>query len=242
MEAQTPFPLVERDLGALSHATNYNDWLYALCKPHIGSRILEIGAGIGNYTKHWLKHGEVYATDCEDYYVNCLRDTFRHAAVNVGKLSLDCWQEDARRDIAAFQPDTVVCLNVLEHIEDDVAAVRAMLACLSPGGKLILIVPALNWLYSQIDVSYGHHRRYSRHRIELIRGETHSVILRCKYFNSIGALGWLWSHRLLARASLSPSQIRSFDRVVPMLAKVEQRIPPPFGLSIVAVLARSERV
>ena len=241
-EPRTAYPRVEKDLEVLRHAANYNRWLYTLCRPHLGTRILEIGSGIGNHTARLLLHGDVWATDCEDHYVAVLRRKFKDRSVAISKLSLDNWDGRLQEEVRAFRPDTVVCLNVLEHVEDDVASVGAMLDCLSPGGRLILIVPAMGLLFSKIDVNYGHRRRYDRARIEFIRGETGSTLLHLKHFNFVGALGWLWNYRIRGKEALMAGQIALFDRLVPFLAAAERRVPVPLGLSTIAVLGRGENV
>ena len=240
MKGRTPYPSVEKDLEALGRAVNYNRWLYTLCKPYLGTRILEIGAGIGNYTKHWVRHGAVWATDCEDYYLDVLRSTFRMKAVRVSRLPLDNWTKEQRNEVRRFHSDSIVCLNVLEHVEDDVGSVAAMVDCISPGGRLIIIVPALAWLYSRVDANYGHTRRYDKRRLRLIRDKTHTRLLHLQYFNLLGTLAWLWNYKVLARPGLIERQVMVFDRLVPLLSRLERCTPPPFGLSLIAVLRKED--
>jgi SAM-dependent methyltransferase len=241
INSKTAYPAIERDLEILSQSRNYQGWLYSLSKPFIGSRILEIGSGIGNYTKYFIRHGSVLASDSEDYYVEYLKNQFKNKNITVKKITLGNWDAELIHQLSRFNPDTIICFNVLEHVDADIPAIQDMLNVLSPGGKLVLIVPALKFLYSKIDQNYGHFRRYNQKRIKQICRDTNSDILFFRYFNFVGALGWVWSHKFLKRQSLNEGQTRLFDRIVPIISKVEKLIQPPVGLSILTVIERRDR-
>jgi SAM-dependent methyltransferase len=240
---RTLFPQVEEDLETLSHAVRYRQWLYRQISGALGKRILEIGSGVGNYTEFLLRHGQVLATDMEGHYVSELRSRFRdEPRVRVEQLALGDWDDATRAGIRAFAPDTVVCLNVLEHVPDDRLAVRNMLDCLAPGGHLALIVPALPSLFCEIDRRYGHVRRYTRRGlVSVLDAEASARVVRCRYFNAFGVVGWWVNHVLLGRTQLPPGQVRFFDGlVVPFVAAAERVVSPPFGLSLVAWVRKSE--
>lgn len=242
VSGRTLFPQVEEDLETLSHAARYRHWLYRQIRGALGKRILEIGSGVGNYTEFLVRHGEVFATDMEAHYVGELRQRFRdEPRVRVEQLSLEAWDDATVARHRAFAPDTVVCLNVLEHVPDDRQAVRSMLGCLVPGGHLALIVPAMPSLFCEIDRRYGHVRRYTRRGLTgLLGAEASATVARCRYFNAFGVAGWWVNHVLLGRTQLSPLQVRLFDAVgVPVAAAVERVVPPPFGLSLVAWVRRN---
>jgi SAM-dependent methyltransferase len=239
---RTLFPQVEEDLETLSQAVRYREWLYGQIRGALGMRILEIGSGIGNYTEFLLRHGHVLATDMEAHYVSKLRSRFRdQPRVGVEPLALEAWSGAALARVRAFAPDTVVCLNVLEHVADDARAVHQMLDCVTPGGYLALIVPAMPSLFCEIDRRYGHVRRYTRRGLEgLLETAASARVVRCRYFNAFGVPGWWVNHVLLGRTQLSTRQVRFFDRVVvPVVAAVERMVPPPFGLSLVAWVRKS---
>ncbi len=234
---RTSFPQVERDLETLSQAVRYRQWLYRQIRGALGRRILEIGSGLGSYTELLARHGAVLATDVDRRYVSDLRERFRdEPAVRVEHLAVEAWDEDTAARLRTFEPDTVVCLNVLEHVPDDDRAVGSMLECLAPGGCLALIVPAMPSLFCEIDRRYGHLRRYTRRGLAgLLRDQPSARVVRCRYLNALGALGWWASHVLLKGMELSTWQVRFFDRfVVPVAAFTERFLPPPFGLSLVA--------
>lgn len=239
---RTLFPQVEEDLETLSHAVRYRQWLYRQIRGALGTRILEIGSGVGNYTEFLLRHGHVIATDMESHYVSELRSRFRdEPRVRVEQLALEAWNAETLARCRALAVDTVVCLNVLEHVSDDRLAVRSMLGCLVPGGHLALIVPALPSLFCEIDRRYGHVRRYTRRGlVSLLGAEPSAVVVRCCYFNAFGVAGWWVNHVLLGRTQLPAGQVRLFDAIlVPLAAAAERVVPPPFGLSLVAWVRKS---
>src|SRR5205823_4607857 len=138
----------------------YTAFLWDLMRPYVGRRVLEVGSGTGVMTRYLATREEVVASDVDPEYVEFLRRTFADKPnVQVRLLDLAHLGEDG---LAPHRFDTVVCANVLEHVADDAASLRAMRALLAPGGRVVLIVPALRALYGTIDVAIGHHRRYSR--------------------------------------------------------------------------------
>lgn len=232
---ETLFPQIAEDLRTLSAARNYHAWLYAHIEGALGRRIVEIGAGIGTYTPLLLAHGEVWATEPEPAYLSYLRRRFATCdRLTVIELAIGDWSEQTRERIRQLRPDTFVCLNVLEHVDPDAAAVGAMYDCLEPGGHLALILPALPALYSPLDRRYGHYRRYAKRDVtRLTHGLRGARIVRCRYFNAAGALGWWVNHVVLRRERLPKAQTLLFDRlIVPLAAGLERLLPPPVGLSL----------
>ncbi|HTD26018.1 MAG TPA: methyltransferase domain-containing protein, partial [Candidatus Elarobacter sp.] len=130
--------------------------------------------------------------------------------------------------------DTVVCANVLEHVADDAASLRAMRALLAPGGRVVLIVPALHALYGTIDAAIGHHRRYTREEIDAKLHAAGLEVEHVSYFNLLGMVGWWLNARVLKRRSVPGLQARLNDRLVPLL-RLERRLKPPIGMSLLAV-------
>jgi SAM-dependent methyltransferase len=132
--------------------------------------------------------------------------------------------------------DSVVLVNVLEHIEDDAAALRDILTGLRPGGTVVLFVPAFQALYSEFDRLVGHYRRYRKGELAaLVRGAGFEVV-ESRYVNCIGALAWWVVARQLGRFPKSRSAMRAYDRtVVPVIRAVESRWTPPFGQSVLCI-------
>ncbi len=216
----------------MSRAQRYNRWMFQQLAPHIGQRVLEIGSGIGSLTRHLLGRELVIASDVNPQYVRILADTFdRHTRVRAVPLDLGEFDPAA---LAADRLDTVVCLNVLEHVEDDRAALARLHAALAPGGRLVLLVPAHQRLYGGIDRAIHHYRRYDRAElIERLRRAGFAVE-RASFFNRLGALGWYVNSVVLRRRRLPGLQVRLQDILVPLL-RAESALPLPFGLSLIAV-------
>src|SRR4029077_684540 len=160
-------PIGAATLERLAHAPRYNTWMFDRVRPWVGDAVLEIGAGIGTLSAFLMDRHRVTLTDTSTTYLDALRTRFAgRSNVDVARLFLPT------ADPADFDPpyDTVICLNVLEHVEDDARSLRAILNLLRPGGRLVLLVPALPALYGTLDRALGHYRRYGRrdlqHRLE----------------------------------------------------------------------------
>src|SRR6266700_267361 len=127
-------------LERMAAAPRYNRWMFDRLRPWMGRRVLEIGAGNGNMSVFFADRERVVLTDTEPYYLGRLRERFAgRPHVTVAELRLPALSPG----LAAERLDSVVCLNVLEHIEDDGAALSAMHQLLEPGGRLVLLVPGL---------------------------------------------------------------------------------------------------
>jgi glycosyltransferase involved in cell wall biosynthesis len=210
----------------------YNGFLWDLMQPFIGRRVLEVGAGTGLLTRFLAKRERVLATELDPEYVDLLRRTFADKP-NVEVRPLDV----ARLAADGIPPrsfDTVVCSNVLEHIEDDGKALAAMRDVLEPGGRVVLIVPALQSLYGSIDRAIHHYRRYSRTELTDKLERAGLAVEHVSYFNMLGVPGWFLNARVLKRSSVPGVQARINDWLVPWL-RLERRFGPPVGMSLLAV-------
>jgi SAM-dependent methyltransferase len=219
-------------------AANYFAWQRRIVLPHLGRRVLEIGCGMGNFTKHLLDRESVMGIDVEPECITGHHRSFaecRHVRSLVQDVldpEFQVWKES--------RPDSIVCLNVLEHIEDHLGALRQMAAVLPPGGRVVLIVPAFEALYGPIDALLGHFRRYTKKSMREVAERAAFQPESLRYMNVIGFFGWWVNARILKRTEQSESQILFFDsKVVPLLASVENRIAPPFGQSLFAVLVKA---
>lgn len=217
-------------LERLRAARNYNRWVYSLCRPHLGRRILELGSGLGSMTAFFLAHGEVLATDVEDARLVSL------AAQQGNPRNLRTFRWDATQDppagVRSFRPDTVVAVNLLEHLPEDARVLARMVRLTAPGGRIILYVPALPGIYGSLDRELGHVRRYRQRDLLDLARASGLAIERLHYVNAAGTLGWWLNSRVLRRRHFSPRQIRLNDFVVPLLARAEAWLRPPFGMSL----------
>jgi glycosyltransferase involved in cell wall biosynthesis len=220
-------------LRLLRKAGRYNRWVYEMLRPHLGSDILEVGSGIGNMTRFLLPHGSVTATDINP---NCLKELSRTFGENpqVRIRPLDLAAAPAPDDPAH---DTIVCLNVLEHVEDDRQALVHLRERLRPGGRLILYVPANPRLYCDIDRGVGHFRRYVKEDLVAKLASAGFRLKHVRHHNQIGALGWWIRGCVLGRASLSAADVGGFELLMPLI-RLQDRIESRFSLSILAVAER----
>ncbi|MGA3188658.1 MAG: class I SAM-dependent methyltransferase [Bryobacteraceae bacterium] len=226
-----------RDQERMTAATRYFAWQSRLASREVGSRIVEVGCGIGNFTAMLADRELVVGLDVEASCVEKHRQRFRDCG-NIRSQVMDAGAPEFR-SLAAHRPDSVVCLNVLEHIEDDALALSNMASILEERGKVILIVPAFQALYGPIDARLGHYRRYDKRGFAALARRAGLNIVRLNYMNSVGFIGWWMNARLLPREAQSESQILIFDRlVVPVMSRLEAWVRPPFGQSIFAVLEK----
>ncbi|HEX7901321.1 MAG TPA: glycosyltransferase [Planctomycetota bacterium] len=222
----------ELTLRLLRKAHKYNRWVYELIRPYLGRDILEVGAGIGNMTRHYLSHGSITATDVSPFCLRELRRTFaEYPQVRVDELDISR-NSYPRTEIY----DTVVCLNVLEHIEQDIDALRHMRSLLKPGGRVVLYVPATPRLYCEIDRGVGHHRRYLRDELQNKLREAGFRVSHVRSHNMIGALGWWFQGKVMGKKAISPSDVGGMNLLMPFIRLQDRmRLESRFALSILAV-------
>lgn len=223
-------------LDLLSDTYNYNLWIYSLLRSHIGEDVLEVGAGVGNITRFLLPHARVVCLEPDPNYAASLRQ------LASAHRNLEVVQADIQGGGAAHLQDgtfdTVLCINVLEHIKDDANAVSRMLSCLRPGGKLLLYVPACPSAFGVLDTNLGHFRRYSRRALRRIAKEAGGGVLSCRFVNMPGYFGWMWSSRIARETRIDPGKARVVDKLAPYISAFEKLIPPPIGQSLLAVIVK----
>jgi SAM-dependent methyltransferase len=225
------------DQERMAQAANYFAWQGRLVTPHLGRRVVEVGCGIGNFTGMLLDREIVLAVDVHPACVA------RLSARYAGRPNLHAFVcEPASAgfaDLACWRPDSCVCINVLEHIQDDGQALAAMAAVLAPGGVIVLLVPAFQALFGPIDRNLSHYRRYTRASVARLAQVTGLAVRTLHYVNAIGFFGWWMNAHVFRREAQSESQIRVFDRyIVPWMSRLEAIAPPPFGQSLFAVLRK----
>jgi SAM-dependent methyltransferase len=225
------------DQERMTRAGNYFAWQHRLVTPALGRRVMELGCGIGNFTRLLLDREAVLAVDAEPDCVERLRGRFPDRP-NLRVVACDVMAPEFT-DLASFRADSCVCLNVLEHIEHDGAALRRMASVLTPGGVIVLLVAASPSLYGRIDELLGHHRRYTRASMTRLAEEAGLRVKTSYYLNAVGFFGWWTNSHILRRDAQSPAQIYFFDRyVVPVASRLERMLHPPFGQSLFLVLEK----
>jgi SAM-dependent methyltransferase len=223
-------------LEELTAAVNYRERLVGLAGRFLGDNALEIGSGNGDYAASFAARGHhLVASEALPERVEQLRSRFaREALVTVRELTLPA------EEVGEYS--AVIAYNVLEHIEDDTAALASMGALCRPGGHVIVLVPAFDFAMSSFDRRLGHFRRYRRSELEAKLQAAGLEPLGVRYVNCVGLLAWTVMVRLLHQVPRDTALLRWYDRhVLPLVARLEARVELPFGQSVFAVATRPER-
>jgi SAM-dependent methyltransferase len=241
-ELETGFYILNRDhaaepqsrsLEALSGASAYNDWIFSVFAEFIGNRTLEIGCGTGNLTRHLLENAkEVTAIDIDAEYLRVLSRTVRVPEGHALTVRNQNFLEDMT-NLAGF--DTIVLINVLEHLAEPEEALRRIYEALMPGGRAIVLVPAFNFLFSRFDELIGHHRRYTLRTLTSELTSAGFSIKKNVYFNFFGMAGWWWRFCVLKKEYLTTHAVRFFETLTPLLRAIESAVRLPVGLSVIAI-------
>ena len=211
-------------LDAFSVTSHFNLWMADTIRPFVGQRVLEIGAGMGNLTRYLSRRRQRYvATDLDAEHLVRLRNRLRHRP----KLETAILDLSRPQDFLPFANamDTVICLNVLEHLEDDLACLGNIHSALSPGGRAIILVPEGQNLFGQMDVVLGHFRRYSREQLRARMEEAGFSVETVLNFNRVSRPAWFVSSRLLRRSRLGRFQLKLFDKMVWLWRRIDRFIP-----------------
>ncbi len=225
---------------AVLEAKGYHQWVFSRLASHLGRQILEVGPADGAITELLASRRNVTAVELDATCCKRLRERFVDSSL-VTIVQGDFMQEQVQRSLAEQSFGTVVAINVLEHLADDGAALRAFRRLLNaPPYTLALFVPAHPILFGRLDVLAGHHRRYTRQGLVGALETAGFRVIKMQYLNAIGFLGWFLNGRILRPRDLQSRgldwQVRLFNRVlVPLLAVVESRVRVPFGQSLVAI-------
>lgn len=234
--AAAPFLYSGTELDALADARNYYRAILWHLAPHMGRRIVEVGAGIGTFSAHILEAANpasLTLIEPAQNNIDILRNRF---ASDTRVRTVYGYIGDVAGRVTA---DAVVAVNVLEHVDDDVGFLRSARGILGSEGHLLLFVPAGQWLYGALDAAVEHYRRYSKSlladRLRLAGFDN----FRLRYFNFPGIVPWFITGRILKRTTVRAQHARHYDRcIMPWLAPIERWCEPPTGQSIL-VIART---
>ncbi|MEX2291836.1 MAG: class I SAM-dependent methyltransferase [Mycobacteriales bacterium] len=218
-------------LEDLVEAQNYRRWLVGLALPYLGDDPLEVGSGLGHYAADWAAAGvpRWTASEADPGRLDALRTRFAgDPVVRVRELSVPI--------TGTAEHSAVVAYNVLEHIPDDVGALRGFAGLLRPGGRVVLVVPAFPSAMSNFDRAVGHQRRYRRRTLRAAAEQAGLQVEVLHHVNSIGLLAWYVHMRVMGAQPRAGLSLQIFDKVfVPVLRRLEARVPPPAGLSLFLV-------
>lgn len=212
-------------------APRYNRWLIERVQPWVGRRVLEIGAGVGTMSAFLADRERLVLSDTNPHYLERLGARFQGKPnVRVVPLRLPA----TNGDVLAERLDTIICLNVLEHVRDDELSLATMFTLLQPGGRLVLLVPSLPAIYGTLDTALGHFRRYTPSELRRKYAAAGFRMRHLEYFNMAGVPGWWFTGRVLKRELIPTGSLRWYDALVPLF-RLERFLPWRVGQSLIAV-------
>lgn len=228
-----------RDLEAMSFAVNYHKWILDEFRPFLGRRIVEVGAGTGSFSEMLLSEKPETLTLIEPSAMfDQLTANLAGRRENV-ELS---FHNHTFREVAGklAAPDSIIYVNVLEHIEDDLAELKMISETLGPRGRCFIFVPALMSLYGEFDRRIGHFRRYDKAEIEEKCGLAGFKILESRYFDFFGVIPWWVKYKLFRSDSLGSGSVELYDKIaVPVTRMSERVMRPPLGKNILLIAEKS---
>jgi SAM-dependent methyltransferase len=215
------------ELDLFSRAVNWRKYWSELISPYLGTNVLEVGAGLGSVTRLLHQPGMNWtAAEPDPELAQQITSHTDGLKVHVGTLD----------DLGTAQTfDSVIYIDVLEHIQNDAAEVRNAYAVLNPGGRLIILAPAHQWLYTSFDKSIGHFRRYSLRSLRALK-PSDGIEERAIYLDSVGTLASLGNRLVLNASTPTPSQIALWDRRLVPISRVFDKLTNfRFGKSVIVV-------
>lgn len=222
-------------LARLRRAPRFTSWMADTIRPFIGEKVLEIGAGIGNLTLNLTPRSLYWASDINPHYLHELQK-LQETRPYLHSSSIDLTLGDSFPTDQKF--DTVICLNVLEHVEKDREALRNIWETLEEGGRALVLVPQGPRLYGSLDRILGHFRRYKREQLRAVAESAGFHIQTILAFNRVGVLAWWINGKLLKRQSFGLLQIKILNSLVPIFRRLERWMPLP-PLSLIAILEKN---
>lgn len=235
-EAAVTYP--GKDLEAMSFAVKYHRWLLDEFRPYIGKNIVEVGAGKGSFSEMLLdiEPDSLSLVEPSEMFA----DLERNIALNTNGTRVSLFHsifEAAKPEITSTtKPDTIIYVNVLEHIGDDSRELGLIRESLEDSGRCLIFVPAMRALFSEFDRDLGHFRRYRKGELEKKVLDASFKILRSRYFDLVGVAPWFVKYRILRSRSLGGGAVSMYDNlVVPIMRHVESLVSPPFGKNILLV-------
>jgi glycosyltransferase involved in cell wall biosynthesis len=224
-------------LTRLNRAPRFTKWMADTIRPYLGEHVLEIGAGIGNLTANLVPKTVYCASDINPHYLDRLtklKQTRPYLQVQYTDASVgETYPEE--------QFDTVICLNVVEHLADDVNALRNIRSSLQKDGRAIVLVPNGPGLYGSLDRVLGHYRRYTKQQLQGVCEQAGFRVEKVLKFNRIGSPGWWWNGRILKKDTFGFWQIKVLNTLLPVIRPIDRFLPFPH-LSWIIILRVDERM
>lgn len=219
-------------LESMSLAKYYNSWVVNKFKKFLKGDILEVGFGIGSFTSELVNYGPVWAIDVDQEFVKNSKLSHQNLKLGFGDI------EAGKYFFGNKKFDTIVCLNVLEHIKNDEKSLNNLYSLLNKNGKLIIIVPSQMFLFGEIDKAIGHFRRYHKNKLLDIMKKIGYRIIYQKRLNLLGSFGWFISGKILRQTKIKKGNIKLFDLIAPLFLGMEKFYEPPIGTSLLIIASK----
>jgi len=225
-------------LEAMEYAPVYHQWILDEFSKHIGKNIIEVGSGSGSISKKLLEYNptKLFCIEPSEMVFGKLVNTIE-AIPNAKEVitPLNCYLDDAIATVKKESIDTIIYINVLEHIEDDEGELKIMNNCLSEEGKILIFVPALQWIYGTHDKNVGHYRRYYKKDLKRKIEDAGFDVVSIKYFDLFGILPWWFCFRVLKIKYLNNGQSKIYDKWIVPITRFVEKISPLAGKNLIAI-------
>ena len=219
----------------MQKATNYNQWTFDLFKKYIHGDILEVGCGVGSFTKLITDQSDfdsMYCIDISSAAIDHIKK--RNFSKEIKIECLDLMDAEGEYDF-------IVCMNVMEHVKDDVNFFKKLLELLKTGGVLFHLVPSHQFLYSKFDEAAGHFKRYDKNMMRSFDTGENVKLIDQYYFNLIGALGYWAVYKILKSGDINDTEgeIGMFDKYIVPFSRNFLPLKTPIGISLISVYKKN---
>lgn len=221
--------------NAITQITHYHNWVFNSFKNFITNGIvLEVGSGHGIYSKKIAKlvH-KLIVSDIDVGAIEIIKEHLK-SINNIDYVVMD----GVDNSKLPFQIDTIIAINIIEHIKNDDTFIKSCYEILKLNGRLIIFAPAFQMLFSNYDRQAGHYRRYTKSQFRILL-QNHFTIEKMHYFNKIGFWGWLVNKysKSHINSKSTHSQIKLYDKLIPFLKYFDYLIPF-IGQSVIVIATK----
>jgi SAM-dependent methyltransferase len=234
----TSDPIGSDTLETIGEAGVFNKWMYSAIATHLHGRVLEIGSGLGNISTYLLEDKQkVVLSDLRQEYCDYLSDHFGNCKSLEAVIRIDIAHKDFEKTYGSLAGsfDSLFALNVIEHIEDPLTAIRNCGTLLKKNGTMVILVPSYQWLYCRFDRELGHFRRYNRKSLKELTEKNGFVTEYIFSFNAAGIAGWLLFGKILNRRQIKEGQMKLYDKFVSLFRLLDKVLFHKTGLSQIII-------
>lgn len=231
---------LKKTLETISESLHYNRWVYNNIQDYLNGNILDVGSGLGDIAQYFISAHDVQhiiLSDKSGETISGLDRKFQYKS-NYSIMILDISDIETIKHVFPFPIDIVTCINVLEHIENDQKALENIYEILKPNGLLILIVPAVPYIYGTLDELVGHYRRYKKKGLNNKINQANFTVEKQYFMNFFGIATWFLAGKVFKHGEFKAKYCRILDKMVPLLEKVERICNLPIGQSIVTICGK----